>query len=214
LMHPRGGLPYYRTAGNTEGNVSDDIMTVYWEAPSKPGETLATFYLRDCLDQQAKISKTIEVVPRDEEVIFEISNDCGDQTHFVRFNDQKESVSFRLYTFEEVLEITRQNASSPITEDYRIDIARSLHNTYLSITDNAMNKDILKNIPTLSENCYKKIISGELNIMYHGTYTNHETGETLFFEDGKMERVIKEGEEQELRGAGNPFGGVRLDDVN
>ena len=89
-------------------------------------------------------------------------------------------------------------------------LARQLHNTYLDLTENSFNKKNLKNIPNLSEECYNKIVKGVLNIMYNGTYINHETGETLFFKKGRKTRVINEGKKDSIIGGANPFGGVPL----
>jgi len=66
-LFPDGGIPYYRTAGSTSGNVSTDVVTAYWESPGTPGTETVRYDIVDCLGQTAHISKTIEVVARDEQ---------------------------------------------------------------------------------------------------------------------------------------------------
>ncbi len=62
------------------------------------------------------------------------------------------------------------------------------------MTDNSFNKQNLRNIPNLSDDCFKRVVDGDLNILFNGTYIDHETGETLLFKDGQMTRVINEAE--------------------
>lgn len=59
----KGGIPYYRAKGNILGNISDDdVVTMYWEAPSEPGIEHLTFKIRDCMGNIAAISGSTEVV--------------------------------------------------------------------------------------------------------------------------------------------------------
>ena len=63
-----GGIPYYHSGGSLTGNVSDDnVVTFYWQAPSKTGKEVLTFIIADCMGHQAKISKKIEVVEKTDE---------------------------------------------------------------------------------------------------------------------------------------------------
>ena len=65
----KGGIPYYRATGNISGNISDDeVVTMYWEAPSEPGIEHLTFTIRDCMGRIASVSASTEVVERPDEI--------------------------------------------------------------------------------------------------------------------------------------------------
>lgn len=142
----------------------------------------------------------------------ELENDdyaaCKGKVYKVSFNEGIETAGFKLLTFDEVLEkASKENGQSVSDERYRIQIARKLHNTYLKMTDNSFNKQNLKRIPNLSNDCFQAIVNGKLNILYHGIYKNHKTGEILSYKDGQLLRVIKE-KKKTTEGSSNPFGGV------
>ncbi|WP_319500202.1 hypothetical protein [uncultured Draconibacterium sp.] len=61
-----GGIPYYKTIGELSGNISDDIVTVYWEAPEKPGKKRVNIKVQDCLGNTTSKSKEIEVVIKED----------------------------------------------------------------------------------------------------------------------------------------------------
>ncbi|WP_347839413.1 hypothetical protein [uncultured Draconibacterium sp.] len=58
----QGGIPYYKTTGDIGGNISDDVVTVYWEAPEKPGKKHVNLKIQDCMGTVAAKSTDIEVV--------------------------------------------------------------------------------------------------------------------------------------------------------
>ena len=63
-----GGIPYYTSIGTISGNVSDNEVTMYWEAPLEPGIEHLTLKIRDCMGSIASASVSIEVVARPEEI--------------------------------------------------------------------------------------------------------------------------------------------------
>ena len=68
-VYVKGGIPYYHSAGPLPGNISDDnVVTFYWQAPSKPGKEILTFKIDDCMGRQASISRKIEVVEKDKKI--------------------------------------------------------------------------------------------------------------------------------------------------
>jgi tetratricopeptide (TPR) repeat protein len=71
----KGGIPYYRAVGNIMGNTSDDVVTMYWEAPSKPGKQNLTFKISDCIGNVVSASKSIEVINKDMEEEGEVVDD-------------------------------------------------------------------------------------------------------------------------------------------
>jgi len=206
LISVEGGLPYYTSASDITSNLSPDVVTMYWEAPDESKELTVVFSIQDCSGQRTSIKKNIEVVARDEDMVA-ANGDCTQRTYQVSFKNNTETADFKLYTMDQIVDIAEGINGKPVTDAYKYDLARMVHNTYLSITDNTMNKEILRRVPNLSETCYKKIIDGSLSIMYHGTYSNSKTGEVLQFRDGKRIRVIREADEEEPKGSGNPFGG-------
>lgn len=71
----KGGIPYYRAVGNIMGNISDDVVTLYWEAPAKTGKKDLTFKISDCIGNVVSASKSIEVINKDMEEEGEVVDD-------------------------------------------------------------------------------------------------------------------------------------------
>lgn len=58
----QGGIPYYKTTGEVSGNISDDVVTVYWEAPEKPGKKHVSVKIQDCMGSAVSKSTDIEAI--------------------------------------------------------------------------------------------------------------------------------------------------------
>lgn len=61
----KGGIPYYKATGEVSGNISDDVVTVYWEAPEKPGKKHISVKIQDCMGAAVSKSTDIEVVVKE-----------------------------------------------------------------------------------------------------------------------------------------------------
>lgn len=62
----KGGIPYYKAIGEIPGNISEDIVTMYWDAPTKPGKKRINFKIQDCLGNTTSITKEVEVVLKED----------------------------------------------------------------------------------------------------------------------------------------------------
>lgn len=87
-IYPKGGIPYYSAVGEISGNISEDVVTMYWDPPSKPGEKKVTFTISDCMGNTASISKTIEVVAQDQNTTSGKINLIASYTYY-DFKEQK-----------------------------------------------------------------------------------------------------------------------------